>query len=417
MTILAEVEAEAGTEPISRVRVLHAFASRDFRLLWSGQAVSLVGDAAFLTALGWRTFTLAGSGKLGLVLVCQSLALLSTVLVGGALADRYPRRAMMITSDLARFGAVGAMAVLDASGNLTFPLILLLATLMGLGDGLFFPAFGGIVPTVVEAAHIPSANSLIGVARWGSLLVGPSLAALVYGAAGSATVFALDAASFLLSASLLALTRPRAIERSEQEGTLREIGAGIRYVAGVPWLWVTITLFGVVLMLQLAPQQVLMPKLVAQHFHRGVTAYGLLTSLLGLGTVVGALLFGRLQPRHRRGVLSYLIWLVNSLLIAALVLSPWYALAGLLAVLRGACIGFGVALWETMLMELVPARLLSRVVSLDYFGSFGLMPLGLAFSAGIASLAAPGTIIAAGALVSASLFAIALMRPWLRAVD
>jgi MFS family permease len=401
----------------ARVRGLEAFRHRDFRLLWSGQLVSLVGDAAFLTALGWRTFTLAGSGKLGIVLVCQSTALLSTVLIGGALADRYPRRAMMIVSDLARFGAVGALAALDASGNLTFPLIVLLATLMGLGDGLFFPAFGGIVPTIVEPAHIPSATSLIGVARWSSLLLGPSVAALVYGAAGSATVFALDAASFLVSAALLARTRPRAVERSEEEGTLREIGAGIRYVAGVPWLWVTIALFGLVLMLQFAPQQVLMPKLVAQHFHRGVGAYGLLTSMLGLGTVLGTLLFGQLQPSHRRGVLSYVIWLVNSLLIAGLVLSPSYALAGVLAVLRGGCIGFGVALWETMLIQLVPTRLLSRVVSLDYFGSFGLMPIGLAFSAAISGLASPSVIIAAGALVSAGLFAFVLTRPWLRAVD
>jgi predicted MFS family arabinose efflux permease len=399
------------------MRGLEAFRHRDFRLLWSGQLVSLVGDAAFLTALGWRTFTLAGSGKLGIVLVCQSTALLSTVLIGGALADRYPRRAMMIASDLARFGAVGVMAALDASGQLTFPLIVLLATLMGLGDGLFFPAFGGIVPTIVEPAHVPSATSLIGVARWSSLLLGPSVAALVYGAAGSATVFALDATSFLVSATLLALTRPRPVEPAQEEGTLREIGAGIRYVAGVPWLWVTIALFAVVLMLQFAPQQVLMPKLVAQHFHRGVAAYGLLTSMLGLGTVLGTLLFGQLQPGHRRGVLSYVIWLVNSLLIAALVISPWYALAGVLAVLRGGCIGFGVALWETMLIQLVPSRLLSRVVSLDYFGSFGLMPIGLAFSAAISGLASPTAIIAAGALVSAGLFAFVLTRPWLRAVD
>ena len=70
--------------------------------------------------------------------------------------------------------------------------------------------------------------------------------------------------------------------------------------------------------------------------------------------------------------------------------------------LRGFCIGFGVAIWETMLMELVPTNLLSRVVSLDFFGSFGLMPVGLAVAAAISSLAAPGTIIAAGALISAA---------------
>src|SRR5436305_1567461 len=273
-------------EPLaSGFRAFHAFRSREFRLVWSAQAVALIGDAAFLTALGWRTFTLAGSGKLGIVLVCQALAMLTTVLIGGALADRLPRRTMMIVSDLARLAAVGALAGFDASGRLGFPLLLVLAILMGLGDGLFYPAFGGIVPLLVEPSAVPSANAMIGVARWSSVLIGPSLAAVVYGAAGSATVFALDAGSFLFSALLLWLTKPRPVEPSAAEGTLREIWAGVRYVSGVPWLWVTISMFALVLMLQFAPQQVLMPKLIAQHFHRGLAAYGLLTSLLGFGTV------------------------------------------------------------------------------------------------------------------------------------
>jgi MFS family permease len=398
-------------------RAFHAFRSREFRLVWSAQVVSLIGDAAFVTALGWRTFTLAGSGKLGIVLVCQALAMLTTVLIGGALADRFPRRTLMIASDLARLAAVGALAGFDASGRLGFPLLLALATLMGLGDGFFYPAFGGIVPLLVEASAVPSANAMIGLARWSSVLIGPSLAAFAYGSAGSATVFALDAGTFLFSAALLLATRPRPVEPSPAEGTLREIWTGFRYVARVPWLWVTISVFALVLMLQFAPQQVLMPKLVSQHFHRGVAAYGLLTSLLGLGTVLGTLLFGQLQPRHRRGVLSYAIWVLNSLCLAALVLAPWFELAGALAVIRGACIGFSIAVWETMLMELVPENMLSRVVSLDFFGSFGLMPLGLAFSAGIAGLAAPGTIIAAGALFSAALIAAVMTRPWLREVD
>jgi len=403
--------------PLSRVRVYDDCHHRDFRLLWAGQAVSLIGDAAFFTALGWRAFTLVGSSRLGIVFVCQGIGLLTTLLIGGALADRIPRRTQMIASDLARLVVVGTLAAVDASGHLTFTLMLVLATLNGLGDGFFFPAVGGIVPLVVEQQALPSANSLIGVARWGSLLIGPSLAAGMYGVAGSATVFALDAATFLVSAGLLWRARPRAIEPQAKEGTFREIAAGVRYVAKVPWLWVTIVLFAVVLMLQLAPQQVLMPALVREHFHRGVGAYGLLTTLVGAGTVVGTLSFGQLQPKRRRGVLSYWFWLVNSLAIAVLALSPWYELAAASAVVCGFCLGFGVAIWETMLQELVPNHLLSRVVSLDFFGSFGLMPLGLAVAAAVASLASPGTIIAAGALTNVVMFAIALTRPWLRAVD
>jgi MFS family permease len=398
-------------------RALEALRRRDFRLLFTGQTVSLIGDAAFVTALGWKTFVLAGSAKLGVVLLCQAVGVLTTLLIGGALADRLSRRRLMITSDLTRLVAVGALAGVDASGHLTFPLLVVFATVVGLGNGFFYPAFGGMVPLLVEEPAIASANSLIGVARWSSILIGPAFAGFLYHPVGSAAVFAADSASFLVSASFVYLTKPRVIEAAEREGTLREIVSGARYVARYPWLWVTIVLFGVVLMLQLAPQQVLMPKLVQSQWHRGVGAYGLLTALMGVGTIAGTVLFGQLQPRRRRGVISYVLWVVNSAAMVGVALSPWYPLAGGLMVARGACVGFGIAIWETMMMELVPDHLLSRVVSLDYFGSFGLMPVGLAFSAAVSGLAPPGTLIAAGAGANALMLLVVLTRPWLRAVD
>jgi DHA3 family tetracycline resistance protein-like MFS transporter len=408
---------EPDPAPRPRLRIFDAFSHRDFRLLWSGQVVSAIGDAAFFTALGWRAFTLVGSSRLGIVFVCQGVGLLATLLIGGALADRFPRRLMMITSDFARFVVIGAIAVADATGHLSFSLLVALAFLAGLGDGFFFPAFGGIVPLVVTAEALPSANSLIGVSRWGSILIGPSLAALLYGRVGSSAVFGIDAGSFLVSAGLLWLARPRQLTAEPKEGAFQDIAEGIRYVARYPWLWVTITLFAVILMLQLAPQQVLMPALIRDHFGRGVTAYGLLTTIFGAGTVTGALAFGQVHPRRRRGLVNFTFWLVNSVAIAAMALSPTFELAALFACLRGICVGFGVAMWETMLQELVPENMLSRVISLDFFGSFGLMPIGLAFAAGVATLASPGTIIATGALISAAMIAITMTRPWLRAIE
>jgi MFS family permease len=326
---------------------------------------------------------------------------------------------MMIVSDGIRFVAVGGLAMVDASGHLTIGWIAVFAIVVGLGDGLFYPAFGGMVPLVVDKPMIASANSVIGLARWGSILLGPALAGLLYGPAGSATVFAVDAATFVVSATLVWRTRPRVVEQVEGDGqgTLRGIASGWRYVRSERWLWVTIGLFALVLMLQFAPQQVLLPKMVDEHWGRGVGAYALLTTLLGVGTVAGTLLFGHVQPRRRRGVVCYAAFVVNSLLLAAFALSPWYELAGALAIARGVCIGFAIGIWETMLMELVPGHLLSRVVSLDYFGSFGLMPLGLALSALVSGVAPPDVLLAAGAANSAVLTALPLTRTWLRAID
>ena len=409
---------EAAAAAPSRARVLRAFQSRDFRLLWTGQAISLLGDAAFLVALGWRTFTLTGSARaLGLVLTFQGVGTLSTVLVGGALADRYDRRTLMLVSDAARFVVIAALAVVDGTGHLSLGFLVGIALVEGLATGFFTPALGGLIPLVVEEPGLGSANALIGLARQMSFIVGPTIASVLYGFAGATVVFGFNAVSYLVSFAFVRATRPRVAERAAPEGTLRDIRAGIRYVTGVPWLWITISLFAFVLMLQWAPIQVLTPKLVREHFGLGVRAYGLLFSAIGAGMVIGSVLVAQLNPQRRRGLISYLIWVLNSALVIVFALSPWFAVSVAAAFARGICIGFGITIWETMLMQLVPQQMLSRVVSLDWFGSLGLTPFGLLLVGAVSGLAAPGTLIALGAAVSICIVACGLLSKQIRTID
>lgn len=396
----------------ARGRALHALRSRDFRLFFTGQAISLIGSAAFTVALGWRTYTLTGrASSLGFVLALQAVATVATLLIGGVLADRYDRRRLMIASDIARFAAVAALAGLDASGHLTLAWLLGFAFLLGLGEGFFIPAFGGIVPLVVDSPLLASANALVGIARQGSVLLGPALAAAIYAPVGSATVFALDAASFLVAAWFLFRAQSRRLPPAPRESARREVADGFRHVAGVPFLWVTIVISSLLLMIQVAPFQVLLPVLVKTEWHRSVGGYGLLSSALGAGMVLGALAFGTIVPRRHRAVLCFAIFAINSLIVVAIGVAPWFTAALALQVLRGLFVGFGIAVWETTLMEIVPERLLARVISLDFFGSIGLMPLGYVLAAGIAGLASPGVIVSAGAGVGTVLFAAALSWP------
>ena len=388
-------------EALAGASTLQAFKSRDFRLVWAGQTVSLIGNAAFLVAVGWKTLEITGSpGSLGIVLAAEGVAMLATLLIGGALADRYERRRLMILSDLARLGVVAALAVTDASGNLTFPLLIAFAVGVGLGDGFFHPAFGGIVPLVVEKPNLASANAMIGISRQSSFMIGPAFAAGLYGLTGSATVFAFDAASFAVSLGLLWLARPRAIEPEPSEGTLKEIFAGARYVASVPWLWITIALAAVVLMLVMAPYQALMPQLIKDNFGRGVGAYGLIFTFQAAGMVIGTIIFGQTNPRRHRVVLTYVAWALNDVCTIFFALSHMYEVAVALVVVRGALIAYGIGIWETVLMELVPENRLSRVISLDFFGSLGLTPIGYALAAVLADVVAPATIIVAGASIA-----------------
>jgi MFS family permease len=145
--------------------------------------------------------------------------MLATLLIGGALADRYPRRTLMIISDVARLVVMVVLAVVDATGHLNIGLLVALALCYGLGDGFFYPAFGGIIPLVVDQHHIASANAMIGLSRQGAFVAGPALAAALYGLAGSASVFAFNAASFAVAAVLMLAARPRAIEPEPPKGT------------------------------------------------------------------------------------------------------------------------------------------------------------------------------------------------------
>ncbi len=404
------------TEP--RAGTLAAFASRNFRLLWGGQTISFIGDAAFIVALGWRVTDLTGSASsLGFVLALESLAMLTTLLLGGVLADRYSRRLLMIASDVARAGVMFVFFMVDATGHLNLTIVFALAVLFGLADGFFQPAFGGIVPLVVEQPILPSANSWIGIARQGSAIVGPALAAALYGTAGPTVVWGLDSASFVVSAGALWLARPRAIQPSVQLGLRKELAVGFRYVISVPWIWTGIAAATVILMLAMSPFTALLPGVVQSHYHRGVGSYGLLFSAMAAGMVAGSLIWAHWAPRRRRVAICFAAFGINDLGIIVVALSPWYPLAVLAVVWRGLWIGIGIAAWLTLITELVPEHLLSRVLSFDYFGSLGLTPVGFVLAGIAATVVAPTTILAIGGALGAILWFVPLTWQRVRVVN
>jgi MFS family permease len=389
----------------ARPGALAAFRSRDFRLLWSGQAISFVGDAAFIVALGWRVTDLTGkASSLAYVLALQSVAMLTTLLLGGVLADRYPRRLLMISSDVARAVVVGIFFTIDVTGHLSLPVILVLAACFGLADGFFQPAFSGIVPLMVETEMLPSASSWLAIARQGSAVVGPALAAGLYGTAGPPTVWAIETVSFLVSAGAVWLARPRTVPDEPLPGIRHELAEGFRYVASVPWIWTGIVAATLILMVAMAPYNALLPRVVRDHYGRGVGSYGLLFSLMAAGMVAGSLLYARWRPQRHRVLICFSSFGINDLGIVVVALSPWYWLATIAVIWRGFWIGIGGSAWTTLVTQLVPERLLSRVFSLDFFGSFALTPIGYVLAAAAATAIAPTTYLAIGGAVGFALW-------------
>jgi MFS family permease len=394
-----------------------AFRSRDFRLLIGGQTISFFGDAAFIVALGWRVTDLTGkASSLGFVLAVESLAMLATLLWGGVLADRHSRKLLMIGSDVARAAVMGVFCALDATGHMDMSTILVLAVLFGAADGFFQPAFGGIVPLVVEVPMLASASSWLGIARNASAIGGPAVAAALYGTVGPTLVWGLDAGTFLVSAGALVLARPRTIQPPPRLGMRKEIVEGFRYVISVPWIWTGIGAATVILMVAMSPYTVLLPRVVQGHYHRGVGSYGILFSAMAAGMVAGSLVWARWHPRKRRVAVCFAAFGINDLGIIVVAVSPWYELAVVAAAWRGFWIGIGVASWMTLINELVPQHLLSRVLSFDFLGSFGLTPVGFVLAGIAATAIAPTTILAAGGVLGAMLWFVPLLWSKVRVV-
>jgi hypothetical protein len=310
----------------------------------------------------------------------------------------------MRPSDISRAAVVGVFLAIDLSGHLTFGAVLALAACFGLADGFFQPAFGGIIPLVVETPMLPSASSWLGIARQGSMVVGPAIAAGVYSSAGPSTVWAIEAVSFFVSAVALWLARTRTLAPAASRGMRQELVEGFRYVASVPWIWTGIAAAGVILMFGMAPFTALLPRIVRSSYDRGVGSYGLLFSLMAAGMVAGSLAWARWHPQRGRVKVCFAAFGVGALGIIVVALSPWFWLAAAAVVWRGIGIGIGIAAWMTLLTELVPDRLLSRVYSLDFFGSSGLTPVGYALAAALATTVPPTTILAVGGTVAMTLW-------------
>jgi MFS family permease len=395
-------------------RVTAALADRNFRLIFIGQTLSVLGDGAYVTVLGWFAYQLThAAGPVAIVLGVVTVAKLVALLFGGALADRYDRRRLMIASDAVRGVALALLATLTWANLTTIAVLAATAALVGLFDSLFNPSFVGIVPSLVDGERLASANGLIGFVRSSGGVAGPALGAGLYAFGGPATVFALDAATFAIAALLVARARPPHQKRQSTTwaNPLRDIVDGARYVRGKPILALSIPVAAVAMMLADPPTQTLLPRLVTE-FHGGTLTLGALETALGIGFAAGALLSARLHLTRRRSLIVFSAWTAAHFICALAALAPATAIAVVLFFVRGTLTGLGIALWETLLMTIIPADRLSRVYSLDTFGSNGMFPIGFALAAAVAPLASASHLIAVGqTLAGLLMLALLAVRP------
>jgi len=406
----------------TRVRLLRPLALRDFRLLWTGMTLSLIGDGVLLVALAWQAYQLSNHpGAMAAVGVALTVPQVALVLLGGLISDRFERRLVMLFADIVRGGALVVLAVVTFSGTLQLWHLVAFAVVYGAASAFFIPAFDALVPSIVPEAHLVEANALDQFVRPAALwLLGPALGGVLVGLAGAGAAFALDAATFAVSAACL--TRMTRIPPDTEEGmTVRtavlELREGFRFVRSQPWLWVTFTAATFTYLLFLGPTEVLLPYLVRNELGGDAGDLGLILAGGGLAALAAAFLIGQTGLPRRAMVFTYVVWSLATLGVAAygVAHSKWHAMAA--AALIAGFETAGAVAWTTTKQRLVPSELLGRVSSFDWFISIALVPLSYALTApAAAAWGARETLVGAGVLGAAVTLTF-LFLPGVRAPD
>jgi MFS family permease len=400
--------------------LLDSLRHRSFALLWSGQAFSRLGDSVYLVALAWWVLEKTGSATvMGKVLILTLLPRLLFALVGGVAVDRFSRMQVMFVADLLRFFVLTWVAILAFERSLDLWHIYVTSVVLGTVEAFFQPAYIAAIPDVIPSESLVSANSLTSLSKQVARVAGPALSGLLVKFGTTSTAFAVNAASFLISAACLfpilrVVTKTRADEKSSVMADLKN---GFKAVTSLPWLWITILIASLLNVTQGGPYTVSLPFLVKDQLHANADSLGLVYSMFAIGCVIATVAVSRFKVIRRRGIVAYSALITSGLMILAFGFTP--SLIGLFvfSFILGASITVFTLIWLTTIQDLVPREFLGRVVSIDNLGSFAFLPLSYGITGWATDRFGVTMVFILGGVLSAALPALGLIQPSIRRLD
>ena len=388
--------AYSQTNPMARVLSL-----RNFRLLFIGAFISLLGDHFALIATPWLVLQLTKDPLLlGTVLALEGIPRAVFILFGGAITDRLSPRRVMLVANITRFFLTALMALVIFGGAVQVWMIYAFSLLFGIVAGFAIPAETSIVPTLVDEQDLQAGNSIImGITQLAGF-VGPTVAGIIIGRfsdtfTGVGIAFGFDAFTFVVSAVTLQLIRVKiqtapaaaapAGNAPAKESVWASIQAGIRYLLTDKPLRFIFTVLMAVNFLLIGPIMVGIPVLADQRLPEGATAFGLLMSAFAGGNLLGYLVSGSL-PRPDGAKLRLImiaLFAAFGIVIGSLgAISYTWIDFGLLLLL-GLGNGFMAVLLMTWMQTRTPREMLGRIMALMLLSSTGLMPISQAMAGAI----------------------------------
>ena len=418
------------------MNVLRALKNRPFALLWAGQTTSRLGDSLHRIALAWWVLEKTGSATaMGTVMILTQIPLLLFLLIGGIVVDRFPRLRIMFLSDILSGMVVTFIAVFAWLDMLEIWHIYIASLLFGFVAAFFGPAYNSVIPQITPPDELVSANSLNGLSQRVMGVIGPMLGASLVAAGGTPLAFGLDALSFFVSALCVfpilraglyespkkaeasgTGSQPRSVKETVRQG-VHDLREGLDAIITVPWIWVTILVFGVLNIMEGSPRAVAMPFLIKDDLGADVGLLGIFGSVFSLGYVLCALWLGQYKRLRRRGLLGYGAVLVNGCMLLLFGFkAPIPVLIGAMFV-YGFCFNVFGLVWTNTLQEMVPNDKLGRVYAFDSLGSWVLLPVGFALAGWGTDLFGAPTVFLVGGAGTILMILIGLMHPAVRKLD
>jgi MFS family permease len=388
---------------------------RNFRRFLIAQSVSTVGNAMATVALAFAALDLGGATDLGVILLVREIPLVVFLLLGGVWADRIPRRVILVGADVVRGGAQAGTAALLLAGHAELWNVAVLQTLFGVATAFSRPANVGLLQEAVSSDRLQEANALLGLSRSTLFVVGPAIGAIIVAAASPAWALAADAGSFAASGALIASMQLPRLTRAAKTTVLADLRDGWREFTARPWVVAMVASFGV-FQLSYFPALFVLGPLVAKSELGGAGAWGAILSAQAVGAIVGGLV--ALRVRFQRPLVASALLAVPSGAILALLAipAPTAAIAAV-ALAASACLALDDTIWTTVLQQKIPPHAISRIASIDWFGSVALNPIGYLLVAPVAHHIGVSTTLACSAAVNSSVGLVLLAVPAIWSVD
>lgn len=366
-------------------RTFRALAERDFRLYFSGQALSLIGTWVQQVAMAWITYRVTGSAfMLGVIAFSGQIPSLLLSPLGGMLADRMDRRKLLAVIQLVGMAVAVWLGVVSYTASFSATVLVVAAVVLGVSSAIEMPTRQSfILQTIHDRSHATNAIALNSIAFNGARLVGPAVAGAVLALIGETACFAVNAVSYIAAIYTLLVMRPRVIDQHRRGGSYREALQYLESFEPARWLLVTVAAAS----LCAAPMMTFMPVYAKDIFRGGPDTLGLLMGASGLGAVLAGLYLANrtavvgLGERIGAGCLA--------IGIASLVFSynPFFPVALPVLAVSGASTIIVITASNILLQHLVPEHLRGRVMALFTMSFLGMLPLSALLAGALAQVA------------------------------